>query len=737
MTIAFPKNRKNGNVILIVICIILALLAFLASFLKSTTSRIHTTKKLNDTIMAREFASSLANLCNHYIRIKELNPDSDSDLKKFLSVPLNKMASKKASDITKPFTTFIKEKIRNNTEDILTLLEKQSGLEKLKWTLSWSICKEDFLPINVGISKIAPYPREKTGFIRFEITISHLAPGSKSSIKEDYVFLSPVKVVANILPVLSKFSFYIENALDGEEANKDNTFRFNVVDTKASGDLKNGGSIRPWVINNGENTSDAKNSYDDLVNDSRGLVYIGGGSKDFPIQLGIARGWADSGFGKYGEDFHFFKNEKPKAGYWKTLEMWNESERIGIMTSNIGLCNDISDDNLSAWQDQLGKYEEQSKYHSIFKLYGTDGRKSPTMVLGYVDSVCDSIRILKNGSSGVVFLGNIKTEAEFLCGLGYEIDGMPGYSSGYETEKIVKAYQNAFGTELQYEEYNEKIASRLISERYNNDYTYILTNNMVDYPISRGGVSDKKLKELCGNYKDSNIFCEVPYSKMARYNDIFGNDLTKLDVFLDKEKLFIDGSENTTNNTRLIGSTKIKNQNDFISYMTSNGYLSKNTLDLNGFIYLDCDGDIELTLDKCQVKSHGGIILSQGNLLIKGDINSSSGAHLTLLALKGDITVEKNVQNIDASLIAGEGQVKLIGDARDSELTVNGNIVMKSVKRGNINTDESIRLKRGLNLNYNNALSAIPAFDDGNIEEEHSELPLLMYGLTNNIKMLD
>ena len=121
MTIVFPKNRKNGNVILIVICIILALLAFLASFLKSTTSRIHTTKKLNDTIMAREFASSLANLCNHYIRIKELNSDSDSDLKKYLSVPLNKMASKKASDITKSFSTFIKEKIRNNTEDILTL----------------------------------------------------------------------------------------------------------------------------------------------------------------------------------------------------------------------------------------------------------------------------------------------------------------------------------------------------------------------------------------------------------------------------------------------------------------------------------------------------------------------------------------------------------------------------------------------------------------------------------------
>ena len=116
MTIAFPKNRKNGNVIIIVICVILALLVFLATFIKSTTSRIHTTKKLNDTIMAREFAYSLANLCNHYIKTNELNSDSDSELKKYLSVPLNKMASKKSLDITKPFSTFIKDKIKNDTE---------------------------------------------------------------------------------------------------------------------------------------------------------------------------------------------------------------------------------------------------------------------------------------------------------------------------------------------------------------------------------------------------------------------------------------------------------------------------------------------------------------------------------------------------------------------------------------------------------------------------------------------
>ena len=45
-------------------------------------------------------------------------------------------------------------------------------------------------------------------------------------------------------------------------------------------------------------------------------------------------------------------------------------------------------------------------------------------------------------------------------------------------------------------------------------------------------------------------------------------------------------------------------------------------------------------------------------------------------------------------------------------------------------------LKRGLNLNYKNVLSAIPFMED-DTEEDRSELPLLMFDLSDNAEMLD
>jgi hypothetical protein len=45
-------------------------------------------------------------------------------------------------------------------------------------------------------------------------------------------------------------------------------------------------------------------------------------------------------------------------------------------------------------------------------------------------------------------------------------------------------------------------------------------------------------------------------------------------------------------------------------------------------------------------------------------------------------------------------------------------------------------LKRGLNLNYKNVLSAIPYKED-NSEEDRSELPLLMFDLVEDPEMLN
>ena len=752
MIIYFSRNNKKGNVILVVICVIVALLILLASFFKSTTSRIFTTKKLSNVMIAREFASSLAILSTHYIKNHELK-DKGSSLIKELSLPYDKMSDEKKEDITEKLKNFVKEKVNNNSEDVLTLLEKESGLNELSWNLSWSILKDDFKPINVGNSEKAPYPREKTGLVKLNINITHVLPGTKTPTTEDYIFSSTVSVTANIFPVLSKFTLYIEDVFDGEEPNNKNGYRFNVIDTLASGDLKNGATIRPWVLNNGETSKDARSTYDDLVNDPRGFVYLGGGNKEHPIILGIARGWSDEGFGKYGEDFHFFKNENKKAGYWKTFEIFNSSTRQGIMMSNIGLCNDISDDNLQSWQEQLAgsRYEEASKYHSIFKLFGTDSQKSPTMVLGFVDSVCDSIRMFKDSDGKVNFLSYLETQKQFESMSGLSVDGVPpfNFGTGSRIVEFVNAFLDKFGFPLELDGYNDTFASRLLQNRYNEDYTYILTNNKIDYPISRGNINDDKLKKLC-DASNTILINEVPSNGNARYSDIFGSDLTKLSVFLDKEKLFIDGTTPDPNdiepkrNLRLMDSFHVKEidsqkaySKTINDYLTNNGYLNNGSLDLNGFIYFDVDENIsyDFEVDKLKVMRNSGIIFSKGDIRIKGDIDSDPNSHFSLVTLNGNITIERGVKNINASLITKEGQVKLEGNANDSELNVTGNVVMKKIQKGNIKTDDSICIKRGMNLNYKEDLSAIPY--NSLPEDDRTEASLLMFGLKDDLKMLD
>ena len=152
-------------------------------------------------------------------------------------------------------------------------------------------------------------------------------------------------------------------------------------------------------------------------------------------------------------------------------------------------------------------------------------------------------------------------------------------------------------------------------------------------------------------------------------------------------------------------------------------------------MYVDCDNGSEVVLDsKINVVSNGGIIVTNGDICIKGDIEASPGAYFTLFSLNNNIVIESGVKRVDASLNAGGGQVKLIGKPDNTdELTVNGNIVMNTIEKGNI---KDSYLKRGLKLNYNNVLSAIPYKED-DAEVDRSELPLLMFDLDDNAEMLD
>jgi hypothetical protein len=718
------NNKKKGSVIVVVICLFVALLILFASFLKSSTSRVYTTKKLGDTMHAREFAQSLALLSFKYLKNIEIK-DNGSSLRTVLSLPVKKLEDK-SENITNKLNNYSKEHLKNGSDDIISLLVNKSGLNNLKWSSSWLVKKIDFQEIPTGDSKLAPFPREKKGVVRLSINVSYVLPGTKTPITEDYLFISQVSVVANILPVLSKFSLYVKDALNGESGD-----RFNVVDTKGSGDLNSNPAVRPWVISNGENSEVAKDKYDDIVNDSRGMIYLGGGTNSNPIILGIARGWADAGYGKYGEDFHFYKNSNAAAGYWRTIEIWESGK--GLMRSDIGLCNDTSDDNLRQWQEQLGTgFGDRIKYNSMFKLYGTDGHRSPTIVLGYVESLFASIRMYKH-PSGCDFLLSFG-ESDFPFYTTYGADASMASVEGYGAIlNFFTDYLTKNGSEIGYDDYIEKYASQLWQERYNNDYAHII-NNSIAYPK----ITDDKLKELC-KQAESDIYEKVPNTDKAPYAKVFGDDLSKLEKMLDPSTLNIDGSGSSNNSKRLAYAVKAsKIDGNINTFFESKNLLktnnNKSELDLNGWLYIECDKGTEIVLDKkLNVVSHGGIIVANGDITIKGDIECSSGAHFTLLSLDKNIVIESGVKRVDASLIAGGGQVKLLGKADSDELTVNGNIVMNTLEKGEIKDGY---LKRGLNLNYKNVLSAIPFMED-DTEEDRSELPLLMFDLSDNAEMLD
>ena len=756
----FGLCHRKGSVILVVVCVLVALMILLASFFKSTTSRVHTTKKLGDTMLARELANSLAILSNHYIKKVELNK-KDGELFKLLSKPIDKIESSEGD---------IKETdLKNYFGEIYTTLLEKSGLNKIEVKeLKWKIFKGDFKPLELN-GKDSPYPREKKGLIRFYTKFSYLLPGTKSPIIEDYLFYSEIKIVANIIPVLSKFSLYVENVFDNQTINDEDTLNtyFNVVDTTEGGEL-NSGSPRPWVINNGNNA--VFEDYKDYIADKRGLIYLGGATHEKPIVLGIARGFTNVTQGDYGEDFHFYKNGA--SGYWKTFEEWgktNEANETGvtaILQADIGLCNDKTD-NFKKWQENFGAgYDKITRYNSIFRLYGTDKDISPTLVYGYVNSMCGSVRAFKKGftdSSGkttwkinkLIYLDH---EEDYLYAIGMwerdaseqELEDMGTYLEKKDSlMAFIMSYSMKFGSEkaknFGRDEYLEEYGTKVTNSRYNKDFTYYIAKEKGKAPADQQyplefctDLIKGDLEKLCKNQKDDKIFLSVPNAeRAAEFRNIYSDSVTleKLDNFLDPEKI---GLNIDSDNSRIGYYCSLeKSNNNIEEYFKIRGFQKNKDLDLNSWVYIDNKDGKEIKLKDFNVVNHGGIILSEGDIVINGNIKSVNDAHFTIIALNGNIIVERSVENIDASLISANGQLKLEGDEKDHKLTIKGNIVMKSISSNNNKIDYS-KMKRGLFLNYNADLSAIPYFRNKyNVEESKTELPLLMFDLKDNTKMLD
>ena len=755
-------KHKKGNVIVVVICVFAALAIALGSLVKTTSSRMHTTQIISNTLYVREFANTLSVLSINYLKEQfEVN-----GLKTILSKPLEEMGDTGEMDLLKPFKLLVDV---NTNKNILELMIENSGMKKLKINkLFWQIKKSDFSPICIG-EKERPYTCEKVGLIHIGMVISYVPPGQKNDKKrtEEYDFVSEVKVVANLLPVLSKFSLYIDDALDG-----DSVERFNVVDTNPEGEL-NTFKYKPWVLkNHSQNISfTSLNSYQNLLMSDRGFVFLGGGQpgKGNAIRLGLAFGDIEDD-GLYGEGFQFFYtiDSDNEYSYFRTLEPWDDKGN-GIMTANLGLCRDPNENNedyneedgYNAYFDMTNGVESD-KRSSIFRLYGTDGYgKSPTLVLGYVDSKYVSSRIFtkapneesEEDDDNYLSL-EFYPESEFINASSYNFDTKAeaeeyadeNDNSGYDEDLTDFAfdYRGKYSNKLTHDAYINNYSSIIETKRYNNSYGYVLKQDC-ERPLGdvfKGGKFKKLCKEL-----ENDIFTKVPKTNdssndAGNYQKIYPDSkLGELDQFINTEKLSIGPNGKRTTYTLTLkpptsGSKQVETDciftssdtitDDFIKFLKAKGLLIDNKLNLNGWLYINSDemsDSFIFTLNLTNIKfvSHGGIILSKGRIRLMSDILSDSETnisfedmvdrkYLTIMTLgnEGDIEIYRGVKRLDASLISKKGQIKLEGDASNNDsdrLYVIGNMVMKKIARG----EEGLNsMRRGLFLNYNTNLSAIP-----------------------------
>ena len=737
--------NKRGSIVIIVVAVFVVLFVFLTTFLVSTSSKTYTTKKLGDTTLAREFANSLALLSCQYVKNVELK-DKNSDIRKKLSMPYVKSDTSKMSiDIGSKVSAYFKEKLKSGSDDLISLLEKNSGLKNLKWNIECSINAADFKPLDGG-SEPMPYSREKTANIVFFISVLHTPPASKSRITEDYYYVCDMKVVANLIPVLSKFTFYVENALGNEKGD-----RFNLCKTYADGSLKRNAEYKPWVFFNGSSDLHNATKYSDLVKTPVGLIYLGGGTKSNPISLGLARGWVNNINVKspYGEEFHFYKNQNEDLGYWKTMKFFSLQE--AIMTAEIGLCDDTSGEN-RAWNDLLNGYDGTSKKHSILKLFGTDGAQSPTMVLGFVKSRFGKFNMYKVEKEGdfnppyFLYYFEEQEKLDKACGINYEYndDSNNEEESNDQNDPDILPFYNAMcpklglsmGDSIDIDLYREKYGSGIIDDWYNKGFLYYLTNNIQPFPYNGQHIisSNDKLANLCGFNNDTSVFTAVPEEYKKVYNDGDIDSLEEMKEFLNVDRLLINTDSESKKNNRIsyyVNDGNLKsggNKITFETYLTKKHLLKDKELDLNGWIVVNTDSGESLDINELKVVSNGGIILTKGDINIKGDIKSQNDAHLNIVALDGSIAIEEGANQVDASLIAGgrSGQVKLFGGSNSHDLVINGNIAMSCL-------NDLEKMKRGPKVNYIDKLSVMPHVTN----DENSEVPLLMYDLKIGPNLFD
>lgn len=672
------SSKKQGSVIFVVGGVIFALILLFGGFIKFTSNRRYSSGKLRKNYQARELAYSIATLATHQIKEIEIK-NKDSNLYRQLSLPLNSMANETLEELQ--FTG----KVKTAYDKLLNL---NKALKNLVCEVGWKIKKESFSPL------LTAYPREKTGEVQVLIDLTFQIPGSKETVTQYYTYSISLKVTANLIPILSRYSFYVKDALDG-----DSPERFNLVQTDVYGNLKNS-KFKPWVIDNGNtNTTSFPSKFSEIMESPVGLIYLGGG----PVILGNCRGW--NNYGKYSEGFHLMAEGRGDGLY--TAEWINS---MAILNWETGLCDDFTDGPARFWYELIKDgFDQMSRKNSIFRLYGTDQNRSPTIVFGNVKTRTLCAKAFKEGNNFYGPLPYVRTQTRYddICSGGSE-----DFDIGYFKTQVGNISRGS---------YNQKYASCLMEVPYNRGLSYIITNHQNPKPMDSGIISqsDSLYDFIKGNAVTNGFSEKVPEPYSQIFNDVL--KLSQMETIF--EKLQIPGE-------RTLKTIKLNNGESIISKLVSEGFLHGNKLNLNGWILIESDSVEKIKINKnLQLESHGGLVFSKGDIEISAPISSGSEDNILHLVTRDGNIIFTSTANGDfcVSLVAlsqnpDKGSLIVKGTVNSNTPRIHGNIILNRFVKNNMENNAA----RGIDLKYQKELFALPL----RTTDEGSEKELLMFGFS-------
>lgn len=702
-------SSKKGSVTIIVVCLFTTIILMLAVLLQSNTQRRFTVKRVYESHKARMAAQTLANLYLHMLR--DPNLERSKDFWVAIKQPFSQLKDTEGEQVN-----FTEADVFDGYEPfkriMIELLHQiNNDLPEFDFHVKWKLLKSDFEGL------LEEYPNEKKGKVRISVYVQYYPPGTRGElIKEEFVFSSNVKVVTNTLPVLSKFTLYIEEAVSSDSDEEKN--RFNILQTDYSGNPIN--DAKPWVLHNGiEDVANFDYTYSNIVESKVGLVYLGSKPDNASINLGLSRSWGTPG--KYSEGIHFFKLDSGSEGFVAQTQV----DDLYVLAWEVGLSAETESD-FYYLVNNCNKNEDIIKNSSVLKLYGVGGeggRYSPTLVLGNVRARSQVARGFKNvDATKAGYLPVFADDGEsFKLAIQQETEKNDDkFSTIFYFAEAYKKDNN--GKELEYEEYTfgkRHFCSEIWDLPYNKGLLYCSTHNKDEHPEETSPIKDDTIAKEYIFYEKEPDFAKIP-DKF----DAFGvKTLKEMDKLLDLKQLMLNGDvdddadekEKDENFARLAYNIKAEGENDLATLLKSKGLLvekdGSKCLQCEGWVYINTNNG--LTIDNIQYSKNCGIIVKKGDVTINGDISRAKKTTevdsnkvepyiLNIVANDGDIIV--NGSNIEAALTSRK-EIKIVGGG-SSPAKITGNMAMKSIRNlGN-------SMQRELRLSYYPEMSIMPKKED-------------------------